>query len=176
MNHQPFESWLLDDQPLAPEQKRELTSHLRTCSHCAALAETGLALRTPRMVSPAPGFAQRFQARLAAQRIAERRKRFWGIVIFSLVGMGALVLLAFPLLRGLAASPAEWINVVLGYLLFIFSSVQALTEVGSVFLRVVPGFVPPFVWMVLASALAGMSLLWTVSIWRITRVPQGVQS
>lgn len=176
MNHQPFESWLLDDLPLAPEQKRELTSHLRTCSHCTALAETGLALRTPRMVSPAPGFAQRFQARLAAQRIAERRKRFWGIVIFSLVGMGALVLLAFPLLRGLTASPAEWINVVLGYLLFIFSSVQALTEVGSVFLRVVPGFVPPFVWMVLASALAGMSLLWTVSIWRITRVPQGVQS
>jgi anti-sigma factor RsiW len=176
MNHQPFESWLLDELPLAPEQKRELDSHLRTCSRCAALVETGLALHAPRMVSPASGFTQRFQTRLAARRIAERRKRFWGIVVFSLAGMGALLLLAFPLLRGLAASPAEWINLVLGYLLFIFSSVQALTEVGSVFLRVVPGFVPPFVWMVLASALAGMSLLWTVSIWRITRVPQGVQS
>ena len=31
MNHQPFESWLLDDLPLASEQRRELDSHLRTC-------------------------------------------------------------------------------------------------------------------------------------------------
>lgn len=176
MNHQPFESWLLDDQPLAPEQKRELTSHLRTCSHCTALAETGLALRTPRMVSPAPGFAQRFQARQAAQRIADRRKRFWGIFIFSVAGMAALLLLAYPLARGLTAAPAEWIHLVLGYLFFLLSSVQALAEVGSVFLRVLPGFVPPYVWMVLISGLAGAGLLWTVSIWRITRVPQGVQS
>jgi len=49
-----------------------------------------------------------------------------------------------------------------------------LTEVGSVLLRVVPGFVPPIMWMALASVLGGMSLLWTVSIWRFTRVPQGV--
>ncbi|MFZ5880374.1 MAG: hypothetical protein ACOY0R_13475 [Chloroflexota bacterium] len=176
MNHQPFESWLLDDLPLAPEQKRELDSHLRDCLRCASLAETGLSLRAPRMVSPAPGFAQRFQARLAAQRMVDRRRRFWGIFVFSVAGMAALVLLAYPLLRGLTAAPAEWINLALGYLLFILSTIQALADVGSVFLRVLPGFVPPFVWMVLASALAGASLLWTVSIWRITRVPQGVQS
>ncbi len=32
MNHRPFEDWLLDDQPLTPEQKRDLQSHLRTCT------------------------------------------------------------------------------------------------------------------------------------------------
>lgn len=176
MNHQPFESWLLDDLPLAPEQKRELDSHLRTCLHCTALAETGLSLHAPRMVSPAPGFAQRFQVRLVAQRIADRRRRFWGLVVFSMAGMAALLLLTVPLLGRVTSSPAEWINLMLGYFLFIVSSVQTFTEVGSVFLRVMPGFVPSYVWMALASALAGISLLWTVSIWRITRVPQGVQS
>jgi hypothetical protein len=174
MNHQPFETWLLDELPLAPEQKRELDFHLRTCSRCSALLETGRVLHAPRMVSPAPGFTQRFQAQLAARRAAERRQRFWGVIVFSLTGMAVLMWLASPWLGGLIESPAEWINLALGYLLFVLSSAQALTEVGSVFLRVVPGFVPPFVWMVLASALAGIGLLWTVSIWRITRVPQGV--
>ncbi len=174
MNHQPFESWLLDDLPLAPEQRRELDSHLRACPRCTALAETGLALRAPRMVAPAAGFTQRFQARLEARRVADRRRRFWGILVFSLAGMTVLTWLVFPLLGRLADSPAEWINLALAYLLFIVSSVQTFTEVGSVFLRVVPGFVPPLVWMALASVAAGISLLWTVSIWRFTRVPRGV--
>ena len=66
MNHQPFETWLLDDKVLTAAEKRELNSHLRTCKTCSALAETGLALRSARAVSPAPGFALRFQHRLAA--------------------------------------------------------------------------------------------------------------
>jgi len=175
MNHQPFESWLLGDQLLPPEQKRELDSHLRTCPYCAALAETGLALRATRMASPAAGFTARFQARLAAQRLAERRKRLWGVIVFTLTGVSVLAWMAAPLIAPVLASPAGWITLSLSYILFIISSVQAVTEVGSVLLRVVPGFVPPFVWMVLASALAGISLLWTVSIWRFTRVPQGVK-
>jgi hypothetical protein len=41
-------------------------------------------------------------------------------------------------------------------------------------LRVMPAFVSPFGWMVLSSTLAGLGLLWSVSIWRFTRLPQGV--
>ncbi len=108
------------------------------------------------------------------RRVADRRRRFWGILVFSLAGMTVLTWLVFPLLGRLADSPAEWINLALAYLVFLVSSVQTFTEVGSVFLRVVPGFVPPLVWMALASVAAGVSLLWTVSIWRFTRVPRGV--
>ncbi len=174
MNHQPFDIWLLDDQPLTPEQKRELDAHLRTCVYCAALAETGLALHTKRMVAPAPGFSIRFQARLAAQRIADRRKRFWGMIVFTLAGLVLLVWLTAPQAGNVISSPAEWITIFLGYILFIVTSLQALTGVGLVLLRVVPNFVPPFVWMILISALAGMGLLWAVSIWRFTRLPRGV--
>jgi hypothetical protein len=49
-----------------------------------------------------------------------------------------------------------------------------MTQAGEVLLRVIPGFVPPFAWMIIISAFAGISLLWIVSIWRFTRVPQGV--
>lgn len=175
MNHQPFESWLLDDQLLPPDKKRELDSHLRTCTHCTALAETGLVLRATRMVSPAAGFTARFQERLAARRLAERRQRLWGVIVFTLTGVSVLAWMFAPLISPVLDSPAGWITLLLSYILFIISSVQAVTEVGSVLLRVVPGFVPPFVWMVLASALAGISLLWTVSIWRFTRIQQGVK-
>lgn len=174
MNHQPFESWLLDDQLLPPEQKRELDSHLRTCPHCTALAETGLALHNTRMVSPAPGFTSRFQARLAARRIVERRSRLWGTIVFTLAGLGLLTWMSAPLTDRLAASPTEWLTLILSYAFFFITSLQAVTEVGFVLMRVVPGFVPPLLWMVMASALAGISLLWIVSIWRVTRFPQGV--
>ena len=89
MNHRPFEDWLLNDQPLTPTEKRDLDTHIRTCKYCAALAETGLVLRSVRMVSPQPGFTSRFQKCLAAQRIADRR-RFCGLSVFLLGGAGLL--------------------------------------------------------------------------------------
>ena len=66
MNHQPFETWLLEDKLINPEQRRELHSHLRTCACCAALLETGKALSSAKMMSPALGFPSRFQASRAA--------------------------------------------------------------------------------------------------------------
>jgi hypothetical protein len=170
MNHQPFEIWLLEEQPITPEQKRELQSHLKICKYCTALYETGLVLHSKQMASPAPGFTVRFRKRLAAQRVAERRRRLWG-----LIGAIALVLgLTGSTLLSIIDSPAEWLTLGIGYLLFIITSLQAFTEFGLVLLRVVPGFIPPLGWMMIASAVAGLSLLWTISIWRFTRLPRGV--
>jgi hypothetical protein len=175
MNHQPFETWLLEDQPLDPEKKRDLQAHLRMCAHCAALAETGLALRSVHKAAPASGFTVRFQKRLAMQKLADRRRRFWGMAVFVIGGLSLLAWLAAPTLTRLITSPAEWIAVMLSYIFFLITSLQALTDVGLVLLKVAPGFIPPFVWMVLASALAGMGLLWIISIWRLTYVPRGVK-
>jgi len=172
MNHRPFEDWLLNEQHLTPAEKRDLDAHLRVCRQCAALAETGLELRASRMVSPAPGFTARFQARLAARRIAERRRRLLGLIVLLVGGGGLLLWLAAPFLLVLFGSPARWLTVVIGYLLFFVSSARTLGEALFVFLRVVPGFIPAYAWMVIGSALAGLSLLWTVSLWRFSRVPQ----
>ncbi len=51
MNHQPFEDWLLNDKPMTQQQKHELDIHIRTCAYCAALAETGIALKSVKKVS-----------------------------------------------------------------------------------------------------------------------------
>lgn len=174
MNHQPFETWLLDDKVLNPTEKRELTSHLRECKNCSALAETGLALRSSHVVAPAPGFTMRFQQKLAVQKAAEQRRRLWGLIVLILSGVGLLGWFLAPVLISIATSPVEWLISAAGLLLFVFTSLQAFGEIVTVIARMLPDFLPPYMWMVILSGLAGMGLLWAVSIWRFARRPQGV--
>ena len=176
MKHRPFEDWLLDDQPLDPTQKRDLDAHLLACNACRGIAESNLALRSARVVAPAPGFTARFQERLVLARRAQRRRTLLGILFFSLGGLTLLALLAGPLLVSLIGSPAEYISAMIHVLLFLYTTTLAVAEAGSVFFRVVPGIMPPFIWLVLLSTLSGIGLLWSVSIWRLMRRPQGVTS
>ena len=176
MNHRPFEDWLLEDQPLNPSQKRELDAHLRNCKVCSAIAESNLALRSARVVAPAPGFSDRFQERLVLARRAQRRKTLLGTLFFSLGGLLILGFLTGPILVSVIGSPAEWIYEMVRAFLFIYTTSFAVAEAGSVIFRVLPAFVPPFVWLIIFSTLSGFGLLWSVSIWRLIRRPQGVTS
>jgi hypothetical protein len=173
MKHQPFEDWLLNDKLISPEQKRELDSHLRTCAYCSALAETGMALRSVKMASPREGFSNRFQVRLAERKVIDRKRRFWGSLLFTFGGLTLLIWLLFPYLLTFFASPATWISILVEWGVYLITTLQALAQAGTVFVDVIPSFLSPFMWMVLLSTIAGIGLLWSVSIWRFVRVPQG---
>ncbi len=173
MNHQPFEEWLLNDKFLEPAEKRELDVHLRMCKYCSALTETGFALRSARVAAPAMGFALRFQQRLAVQKIVERRRKLVGLIVLVLTGAGLIGWLTVPYIYAVTAAPVEWLTAGIGYVLFVFTSVQAFAEAFTVLARVIPNFIPPYVWMVIVSAIAGLGLLWAISIWRFARVPRG---
>jgi hypothetical protein len=174
MSHQPFEDWLLNDKLINPKEKLELDAHVRTCSYCSALAETGKALRMVKNVSPAAGFSARFQARLAMQKAAERRRRLWGTALFTFGGVVILMWIAAPHLISFFASPAAWITSLIEWGVFLITTLWAMAQAGSILMDVIPSFIPAFVWMVLVSALAGFGLLWSISIWRFVRVPRGV--
>jgi hypothetical protein len=174
MNHQPFEEWLLHEKLISPKERLDLDDHLRICSYCSALAETGKALHTVKKVSPAAGFSARFQARLALQKAAERRRKRWGSILFTVGGLVMLVWLLGPYLASFFAAPATWIAAFVEWAIFLITTVQAMAQAGSVLLHMLPGFFTPFAFMVLISAFAGIGLLWSVSIWRFVRVPRGV--
>ncbi|MGC8855437.1 MAG: anti-sigma factor family protein [Anaerolineae bacterium] len=174
MNHQPFETWLLEEQPLNAAQKRELQEHLQVCSACASLAEIEVLLLKPALMPAPAGFAQRFQQRLLRQRARERGQRLWGMILLLVMGVALLVGMLAPLVNEVGAAPAKWINYFIGYFLFLSTSLQAAVEVFRVVLRFLPGFVPPFFWIVLLSALFGLGLLWIFSIWRLSERPRGV--
>lgn len=80
-----------------------------------------------------------------------------------------LLWVAAPYLTSFFASPATRITSLVEWAVFIITTVLAVARAGTVILDVIPGFLPPFIWMVLGSALAGISLLWSVSIWRFAQ-------
>ncbi|MFA5873028.1 MAG: hypothetical protein WC832_03605 [Anaerolineales bacterium] len=174
MDHQPFENWLLDNQPLTTDQKRQLNTHLRTCSSCAALAEVNLALKSVRVAAPAAGFADRFQVRLVAKKQALRRRNFWGFVVLTLSVLGLFGWVSWPVLKDLIQSPvnllASWISSLVSF----WASLQAIFRAGMVLFKVVPGFVPAYIWAVILFAAGGWSLVWVVSLMKFTKYPQGV--
>jgi hypothetical protein len=174
MNHRPFEDWLLEDQPLTPEQKRDLQSHLRICTACSAIAESNLALHSTRVASPAPGFRDRFQTRLAQRRREQRWRQTIGTLILVLGGLSLLYWLAGPVIQEALSSPAEWITTAVGYFLFVLTSLQVISVASTILLRVIPTFVSPAGLVVLSLIVSGVSFLWIISIWRVTRTLQGV--
>jgi hypothetical protein len=174
VNHLPFEEWMLNETAVSPDQQRELDLHLRTCAYCSALVETGRMLHNTKITAPAIGFTARFQTRLAEHKIADRRRKLLGAFLFSLGGLVLLMWFVEPYLASFFTSPATWISMIVGWLVFLGTTLLALFDAGLVILSVIPNFLPPFVWLVLLSMFAGVGLLWTVSIWRFVRVPQGV--
>ncbi len=174
MDHRPFEDWLLADEPLSSQQKRELQAHLRTCTDCAALAEVNLALEAVKPAAPAVGFAGRFQVRLAAQKKALRRRNFFGFLVLSLIVIGIAGWLLWPVLSLALQSPVNLLATWFASLVSLWASLQAMESISSALLRVIPGFIPAYVWLGIIVAGGGSGLLWVLSLKKFTNYPRGV--
>jgi hypothetical protein len=174
MDHRPFEDWLLNAQNLSFDEQRQLNTHLKECSSCSALAEVNLALKSVKMAAPAAGFGDRFQMRLEAQKKAIRRRNFWGFLLLTCSVLSGLVWTAWPVLKSLVQSPINFLAAWLSTVVSIWASVEALFQGGRVILKVLPGFIPVYVWIVVLLAAGGWSLLWVFSLMKFTKITQGV--
>lgn len=174
MDHRPFENWLLENKPLSAEEKRRLTSHLQTCPSCTALAEVDLALKAVRASEPAVGFVTRFQVRLEDRKKALRRRNAWGFFLLSVSVLAVITWLCWPLLGSVFKSPMNLLGSWLASLVTLWATLQAMFQAGSVFFKVVPGFVPDFVVPILLIVAAGWGLLWVFSLIKFTKLTQGV--
>jgi hypothetical protein len=175
MSHQPFETWILDHNrgTLTIEDRRELQAHLTSCTQCQRLEQRWQAarqeLRARRMVSPAAGFAQRWQSGLAERKAREQRRQAWKI-------FGGLMCAALFILLVLAGyliattSPSDWL------IALIRSS-----ESSRVFLQMAIYLVQdwfsttPFafnlaVWIYLTVTLCVLTLAWVAVLWRTKSV------
>lgn len=183
MNHQPFEEWLFAEEPLEGGQNRQLQEHLEDCAHCNhlddALKSVEHKLRVAPMVAPAPGFAQRWQAQLAARQqraiIARQRTITW--TVLGIFGGSALALLGYLGAQQIATyTSMNQIFFELGHnLSLVIRSVNDLREVLSNIFRYLPFTIPVTIWILIGSNLAVLSLGWVYSLWRIAK-PKGVTS
>ena len=174
MDHQHFEKKLLNDEQMTPEENRALQSHLRDCAICLALADANLALRNLTMATPAPGFANRFTARLAAQRKAQKRRYFFGGLILLLSGAGILIWQASPMLLVALSSPTRVLSTWVSFIVSTLSLLRVLSEVGRVVLRVATGFVPTSTLSFSLSIFSILGMLLIASSQKFLRLPQRV--
>ena len=173
MDHRPFENWLLENKPLSADEKRRLNSHLQTCPACTALAEVDLALKGARLSAPAEGFVDRFQVRLEARRIALRRRNAWGFFILTMSVLSLIAWLCWPVISIALRSPMNVLGSWLASLVTLWASLQAMFQAGSVVFKVVPNFIPAFVFPALLIVAAGWCLLWVFSLMKFTKFTQG---
>jgi hypothetical protein len=173
MDHRPFEGWLLNNQTLDADEKRQLNAHLQVCSSCTALAEVNLVLGSVKMASPAAGFSDRFQARLAARKQALRRRNTWGFLLLALSVLSVLTLITWPVITSLLRSPVDLLASWLGWLLSLWAAIDAMAHAGLVLFRIVPSFIPAYIWTVILFAACGWSLVWVFSLIKFTKFPQG---
>lgn len=101
MNEQPCEHYiewmsLAQDGMLGSTQAHLLHTHLAICPLCrmqwAAMTDLSRMFHAAPMLSPAPGFAVRFQARLAYREEQRRRTMIWILMGIGVITLSALAL------------------------------------------------------------------------------------
>jgi hypothetical protein len=175
MNHQPFEDWLLDDEPLTVQQRRELERHLRDCTSCSDIAESNLALHASRRIAPKAGFPERFEMRLQDWRQREARNQVVGTLILVVGGLTLLVAFTGPAILDALSSPATWITAATTYLVFVLTSAHLAGEIGGILFRALSGLISPASWFVAVLVSGGALTAWRLSMQRLARSPQGVR-
>jgi hypothetical protein len=173
MDHRPFEDWLLNNQTLSASENQQLNTHLQGCSSCSAMAEVNLALKSVKMAAPAAGFAERFRVRLEAQKQAVRRRNLWGLLVLTCSVTCGLVWTLWPVLKSLIQSPLDWLTAFLSTAVSFWASLEALFQGGRVILKVLPSFIPVYIWIVVLLVAGGWSLLWVFSLVKFTKISQG---
>ncbi len=94
MNHQPYESWILDDPPNTEEEKQVLEHHIKDCLECSQLQEgwtiAERSLRSSHIQSAPSDFTQRWTADLARRKRELEKKQARTLIIALVSGAIAI--------------------------------------------------------------------------------------
>lgn len=167
MNHQPFETWLMQPEPLPPPDAQALQAHLRECPRCTnlhgALTEVDLLFRHAPVATPAAGFTQRWQMRLQHRQKVIERRQAWLVLALSAGAALAFLLLLLMLVALTLQSPANWFLALVGqitqWVYFFATAQQAIKLLGET--------LPTGIWFGGGLVLAMILMLWFVSLQKI---------
>jgi len=172
-NHQPFENWLLSEGTLTQDESHSLQEHLNDCEACrmlsGAIRDVDRELRTASVLSPAPGFVNRWQARMEADRLRLYRRQTFFIMMLSIGGamflLTWLAIVLYPVLQ----SPMPVLLAAVYELTSTFTFATAIGEALVTVLRTVVGVIPPTQWAAIWTAFVSLGALWFIALQRLTR-------
>ncbi len=173
MGHQPFETWLLEEDALTAEQRQELAAHLMACHECLALQNALTAtlalLHTSPEVTPAAGFTRRWEENLAQRREALNRQQirrfFLYIIVGALISLGGLIVV-------LSLANFSITDLLVPVAAF-FASLFSLAGNAQVFLGInISAPLSVVLWILVSSSICLLIFGWVYVLWRISS--QGV--
>jgi len=177
MSHQPFETWLLSDEPLDDEQRHKLDAHLAECEICRVMADSlkqmELTIAQHPTPLPKPGFTNRWHTRLAINRQVRQQRRMVYLT-FGLLGLSGLIITIMLLLN---IGNVNWIfeisKTFAGFSVFVSKLNHFFTAIKSV-IRVLPIVVPVFIILGfgILSLSAALIVTWFSSLIRLYKSPK----
>jgi hypothetical protein len=173
-NHQPFEDWLLSDNPLSEEQNLQLKEHLDTCETCCQLSTAWRSVEQQFtqavQMSPTAGFVERWQGVLAAD--LDRKFRQQTIITMAIFGLGTMTLfgLLFIFFFPVIQTPLPYLLTSLYRVTLLVASVSNLLSAVSKLLQKFISIAPPFVWVAVVVVLISSISIWLVSIQKLTNI------
>lgn len=180
MNHQPFEKWLLSEEPLSEENERALHEHLLNCDQCrvaenAWMEVANLFVEVPEM-KPAPGFVNRWQAALEFDQVTEKvkRQRWQSLIFLIVIANGAalaLILMGFQLFNTYG-SMTDWV------LSWVYRAASAMVIANgfrhafATLFRTIPQLIPMQWWIGIAITLCISTVFWIASMMKLSSLPR----
>ena len=174
MSHQPFETWLLEENNRTREQEAALQAHLANCAMCRQIhtgwQEARLSLNSTRMAKPASGFSQRFSASLAQRRAVQAHRRQVRNLILGLsLGLIATAVLLTTVILTFN-SPTE---ILVNFVGVITMGVNRWNQVIHVLSAAMQQPIFLVVWILVTCGVSILACGWLFTLWRIS--VQGAQ-
>ncbi len=171
MNHQPFETWILDGNPETAENKELLKEHLKGCSQCARLQTSWQEVQRQVVTTPAQKapkfFVSTWQSNLVLFKENQKRKDA-KTLLFSLIGSAVMVLIA---LGAILLPKISLISVIVTISSAIVRIIESVKQIWSLLLSLMK-VAPTTTLIVIGAMLAGWILLvvaaWGVSVWKVS--------
>ena len=177
MDHKPYESWLVADEPLLPDQKLSLQEHLETCEACRQFqlswSEVEGIFEERSFLHPEPGFTERWQLRLADELSLESEKeqlRSTWMFLAATTGTAFLVLVILSI-RFLSTiqNPTETFISGMTLVAGVLNLTETIQKAIFPLFEVVLLSVPTLWWLFLVLSASLFTLVLTFSILRIVR-------
>ncbi len=177
MDHKPYESWLVADEALLPDQKLSLQEHLETCEACSQLQsswkEVEGIFEEKLFLYPQPGFTERWQLRLADELNLESEKeqlRSTWMFLAATTGTAFMVLVVLSI-RFLSTiqNPTETFISGMTLVAGLLNLTETIQKAIFPLFEVVILSVPTLWWLFLVLSAILLTLVLTFSILRVVK-------
>lgn len=167
MNHQQFETWILQDPDLNQEQQRALHLHLKGCSHCQAFYQAVHQVDHLFKIAPEPAPAPHFTARWMdrIERLEKRRNRLILAITLSVITLATVILLSAVGLE-LRSAVDFFPQMLLELVTFITNGIIFLNQISNILsplVRVGSKYLSPLGLYAITFGLSGITAVWIIS-------------